>query len=114
MRAGDRDVAWVHVAGELDIATCSSLERALRAAELRAPLVILDLRRLAFADILGVRVILYASARAHRAGRRLVVVRGRSLDRVLEVTGAAEHLAVVELVAADQEFLQPVQGATAA
>ena len=78
------DVAWVQVVGELDIVTAPALEQALRDAELRAPLVVLDLRELTFTDSSGVHVITNASARADRAGRRLVLVRGPAqVDRML-------------------------------
>ena len=79
------DVAWVRVVGELDpVVTSLVLEQTLRDAELRAPLVVLDLRELAFTDSSGVRVITSASARVARAGRRLVLVRGPAqADRML-------------------------------
>jgi anti-anti-sigma factor len=77
-------VAWVEVVGELDLVTAPALEQALRDAELRAPLVVLDLRELTFTDSSGVRVIISASARADRARRWLVVVRGPAqVDRRL-------------------------------
>ena len=78
------DVAWVQVAGELDLVTSPALEQTLRDAELRAPLVVLDLRELTFTDSTGVHVITNANARADRAGRRLVLVRGPAQpDRML-------------------------------
>jgi anti-sigma B factor antagonist len=78
------DVAWVQVVGELDLVTSPALEQALRDAELRAPVVVLDLRELTFTDSSGVRVITNASARVARAGRRLVLVRGPAqADRML-------------------------------
>lgn len=78
------DVAWVQVVGELDLVTSPALEQTLRDAELRAPLVVLDLRELTFTDSSGVHVITNAKARADRAGRRLVLVRGPAHpDRML-------------------------------
>ena len=77
------DVAWVQVVGELDIVASPALEQTLRDAELRAPLVVLDLRELIFIDSSGVRVITNASARADRADRGLVLVRGPAqVDRM--------------------------------
>ena len=70
------DVAWVQVVGELNIATAPALEQTLRDTELRARLVVLDLRELTFMDSCAVHVITNASIRADRAGRRLVLVRG--------------------------------------
>ena len=91
------DIAWVQVTGELDIATAPALERTLFDAELRARLVALDLRELTFTDSCGVRVIVSASIRADRAGRRLVLVRGPSqVDRMFALT-ASDALEVVDL-----------------
>ena len=70
------EVAWVQVIGELDIFTAPALEQTLRDAEFRAPLVVVDLRELTFTDSRAVQVITDAGARADRAGRRLVLVRG--------------------------------------
>jgi len=91
------DVAWVQVVGELDIATAPALEQTLRDAELRARLVVLDLRELTFTDSSGVRVITNASVRADRASRRLVLVRGPAqADRILTLT-TSNLLEIVDL-----------------
>jgi anti-anti-sigma factor len=107
------EVAWVQPVGELDIGTAPALEQALRGAELRARLVMLDLRELTFLDSCGVHVIVYASIRARRAGRRLVLVRGCSqVERVLALTGASEVLESVDLAPGDpavQALLQLAQ-----
>jgi anti-anti-sigma factor len=92
-----RDVAWVQLAGELDMASAPALEQALRDAELRARLVVLDLRELTFTDSCGVRVIVNASRRADRTGCRLVLVRGPSqADRMFALV-AADLLEIVDL-----------------
>ena len=91
-------VASVYVAAELDIASAPELERVLRRAELRAPLVVLDLRDLTFMDSRGLHVILCASNRARSAGRRLVLLRGPSqVQRLLTVSGAADRLEIFNL-----------------
>jgi anti-anti-sigma factor len=87
------DVAWVHVAGELDIATTPRLERTLR--EAHAWLIVLDLRELAFIDSAGAHVVVGASILARQAGRRLVLLCGRSdVDRVLRLTGKYEEVEI--------------------
>jgi anti-anti-sigma factor len=84
---GGLEAAWVHLAGELDIATTPQLERALHEPELQARLVVLDLRELAFLDTSGVHAIVDASIRARQAGHRLLLLRGRpGVDRVFTLT----------------------------
>lgn len=64
----------VAIDGELDVATAPKADRALRAAQACARLIIVDLRRLEFIGATAVRVLLAAQARARRAGGRLAVV----------------------------------------
>jgi anti-sigma B factor antagonist len=98
LRDGGLDAAWVRVVGELDIATAPRLEQMLRSAELCARRLVLDLRGVAFTDCSGVHVIVNASIRARQAGRRLVVVRGRSsVDRVFVLTDTAAALEIIDL-----------------
>lgn len=62
------------VSGELDMATAPQLAAAIANDERRdgsAP--VLDLSRLAFMDVAGMRVLLDAARRARRAGGRLIV-----------------------------------------
>ncbi len=95
------EVAWVQVAGELDIATAPALEQTLHDAELRARLVVLDLRELTYTDSCGLHVIINASIRANQAGRRLVLVRGPSqADRLFTLT-APDALEIVDLDAGE-------------
>ena len=94
---GGFDTAWLHVAGDLDLATAPLLEQALRRAE-TWPRVVLDLRELEFTDCSGMSVILQAGNRATQMGRQLVIVRGRpQVDRVLTLTGVSEVVEVVDL-----------------
>jgi anti-sigma B factor antagonist len=89
---------WVHVSGELNLATSSQLQHALGRARLSARLVVLDLRELAFIDGSGVHEILDAARRAREEGRRLMLVRGPpQVDRVLTLTGACRQLLVFDL-----------------
>jgi anti-anti-sigma factor len=85
--------AWVHVGGELDIATTPKLERALDASQAR--LVVLDLRELAFIDGCGVHAIIRAGICARRAGRRLVLVRvPANVNRMLALTGSSDQVEI--------------------
>lgn len=90
--------AWVHVTGELDIATTPELERALREAQGRARLVVLDMRELAFMDTCGALAIVNASLRAREAGQRLLVLRGPpNVDRLFALTGSSDHVEIGDL-----------------
>jgi anti-anti-sigma factor len=90
--------ACVYVAAELDIASAPDFECVLRGAELRARLVVLDLRELTFMDLIGMRVVVAGNNRAQRTGRRLVLLGGRSqVQRLLALSGAAEALEIAEL-----------------
>jgi anti-anti-sigma factor len=85
---GGLNAAWVQVVGELDIQTSPQLERTL--GEPRAPLVVLDLREIAFMDSSGVHAIVNASARARQVGRRLVLLRGPPrVDCIFGLTGSS-------------------------
>jgi anti-sigma B factor antagonist len=90
---GAPDAAWVRLAGELDIATAPRLERLLREPRLQARVIVLDLRDLAFMDSSGVHAIVDASVRSRRAGRRMLLLRGRpGVDRVFTLTESAEDV----------------------
>jgi anti-anti-sigma factor len=92
------DSAWVHVSGEIDIATIAQLREALRQAQFRAHLVVLDLRDLAFIDCSGVAAIVGATERARRVGRAVVILRGPpGVDRVFTLTATASKVAIVDV-----------------
>ena len=95
---GGLEAAWVHVAGDLDIATSPQLVRTLREAQSRARLVVLDLRELAFMDSAGVHAIVDASTRARQAGRQLVLLRGPgAVDRLFALTGTSDAVDVGDI-----------------
>jgi anti-sigma B factor antagonist len=95
---GGLDAAWVHVAGELDIATTPRLESTLRELHSQALLVVLDLREVEFVDSSGVHAIVDASVRARRAARRLVVVRNpATVDRVFTLTESFHEVDIGDL-----------------
>lgn len=88
---------WVHVAGELDLATKPQLVRTLRESQLRARVVVLDLRELEFMDSSGAHAIINASMRARRLGGRLVLLRARkNVDRVFALTGSSSEVELGE------------------
>jgi anti-anti-sigma factor len=89
----------VHVGliGELDISTATRLEDDLRRIEADRPeLIVLDLKRLAFMDSTGLRLLITADARAREDGRRLAIVQGNEMvQRVMRLTRLDERLHVV-------------------
>jgi len=95
---GGPEACWVHVAGRLDAAAVWQLVRVLDDPPLQAQMVVLDLRELSFVDRSGVHAVVSAGMRARRAGRRLVLLRGRPLvDRMFTLTGNADQLEIVDL-----------------
>jgi anti-sigma B factor antagonist len=104
---GGPDAAWMHMAGELDVATVPQLEDALDRAPVQARVVVLDLRELVFLDSAGVHAIVNASIRARQAGRRMVLLRGpANVDRMFSVT---DTLGDVEI--GDADAMDPPVGA---
>jgi anti-sigma B factor antagonist len=99
---GGLDAAWVHLGGELDVATVPQLEYTLGDAQLQARLLVLDLRELAFIDGAGVRAIVNASIRARQLGRRLVLLRGNpNVNRMFALTGSSDDLEVGDVDVGD-------------
>jgi anti-sigma B factor antagonist len=95
---GGQDAAWVHLSGELDVATAPQLRRTLRESQLSARLVVLDLRGLAFMDSSGVHAIIDASVRARQAGCRMVVLRGPpNVDRALMLSRGIDDVEIHDL-----------------
>lgn len=87
-RPGGSGAAWVHVAGEMDLANTPELRRALRDAQRRARVVVLDLRKVTFIESSGVHVILDAATNVQPGNGRLILVRGPAqVDRALTLTG---------------------------
>jgi anti-sigma B factor antagonist len=85
-------VAWVRVAGELDIATADAL-LAIVTSLTDAPRIVLDLRRLTFMDVTSLRRLVAERERTVAQGRVLdVLVASRPVDRLLTLTGLRERL----------------------
>src|ERR1700727_624449 len=92
---GGLDATWVHLGGELDVATAPQLEHTLGEPHLQSRLVVLDLRELAFIDAAGVRTIVDASIRARQAGRRLVLLRGLpNIDRMFTLAASSGDIEI--------------------
>jgi anti-anti-sigma factor len=92
-QAGARNSAWVHVVGELDLATAPQLGQALGGAQRQARVVVLDLRELTFMDTSGVHLIIDAADDARQSGGRLMLVRPPpQIDRLLTLTGVADEV----------------------
>ena len=97
-RPGGSGAAWVHVAGELDLASSFTLEQTLREAQQCARVVVLDLRELTFIESTGVHVILDAAANVRPGKGRLIVVRGPThVDRALTLTDASSQVMIIDL-----------------
>lgn len=111
---GGPDAAWVHVAGELDIATVAQLVRTLRESQLRARVVVLDLRELEFMDSSGVHAIVSASIRARRLGGQLVLLRAPpNVDRMFTLTGSSDAVEIGDVDSVEpplQALQQPAAG----
>ena len=89
--------AVIELEGELDIAGAAALERELARLEESAEAVVLDLRRVAFMDSSGLRLIALAAERARELGRRLALVPGPvQVMRVFEITRMRERLEFVD------------------
>jgi anti-sigma B factor antagonist len=95
---GGLDAAWVNVVGDLDTETAPELERTLRESGALAHLTVLDLREVAFMDCAGAHAIVSASLSARKAGRRLVLVRGRpDIYRMFALTGSSGDVDIGDL-----------------
>jgi anti-sigma B factor antagonist len=90
----DRDVVRVVPIGELDLATVGRLDTQLR--ELRDvgfKHLVLDLRRLEFLDSSGLHLILQLDGDARKEAYEFAIIAGPpAIQRLLELTGATEHL----------------------
>jgi anti-sigma B factor antagonist len=95
---------WVHVTGELDLASSPQFRQMLREAIRRVRLLMLDLRELSFIDCSGAHVILDLAKEAERDGDRLLIVRGPAqVDRLLTLTAVSERVPIIDLTPADPE-----------
>jgi anti-sigma B factor antagonist len=89
----------IHLDGELDLASVSSLRSVLGAAsEDEGSGLILDLSDVSFIDSTGLGAIIEADALVHRHGGRLAVIapRGTAASELLTLTGLRRRLSVYE------------------
>jgi anti-anti-sigma factor len=108
VRSQDHTTTVLAITGELDLASSPVLQKELdRISDSDSGRVILDLRDLSFMDSTGLSVLVKAHQRAEDSGRRFVLVKGgQQVQRLLNLTGLAEHLEVVD---APEELLDTDQ-----
>jgi anti-sigma B factor antagonist len=94
-REPDRVV--IVLGGELDMASAPLLQKAIEGAELSENgIVVLDLQDLQFIDSTGLRVILATRKLCGERGQELAVTHSsEQVERLLSVTGVAEHLRTI-------------------
>jgi anti-sigma B factor antagonist len=90
----------VSLAGELDMANAPLLQQAIEEANVDAEaMVVFDLQKLQFMDSTGLRIILALRERCQEHGAQFAVTRSSDqVQRLLSVTGAAEHLRTIAAV----------------
>jgi anti-anti-sigma factor len=97
-KEGSYGTARVHLAGELNLKTSLQLRYTLAEAQLKAFLLVVDLRKLTFMDCLGMQVILDAVGGAREEGGQVVLVRGPDqIDSLFETTGASQKVMIIDL-----------------
>jgi anti-anti-sigma factor len=88
----------LRLTGELDMAGVDQFERLLIAdGSPEAGTFVVDLRGLTFIDSSGLRALIMADQRVREEGGRFVVVRGPDrVNQVLEMTGVAKQIELVD------------------
>jgi anti-sigma B factor antagonist len=86
--ASEGDSRVIRIEGELDLADCPRLERALEEAEASdAARIVLDLEKLTFIDVAGLHSLLNASRRSPSNGGRLRMTRAsREVEQIFRLT----------------------------
>jgi anti-sigma B factor antagonist len=105
--AGGREVAYLVVVGEVDLANADELRAAVRRCADGGAGVAIDLAGVSFMDSSGLAVLLEAS-RDLGSGLTVVTAPGSSVERLLELTEAAEW---VNCVSSEEEALSALAGA---
>ena len=88
----------MRLTGELDMAGVDRFERSLTSDQSpEAGTFVLDLRGLTFIDSSGLRAVIMADQRVRSEGGRFVVVRGSDrVNQVMEMTGVAQRIELVD------------------
>jgi anti-sigma B factor antagonist len=91
-------VRLLRLTGELDLAGVDRFERLLTADQTpEVATFVLDLRELSFIDSSGLRALIMADQRVRAEGGRFIVVRGPDrVNEVLEMTGVAQRIELVD------------------
>jgi anti-sigma B factor antagonist len=91
-------VRLLRLNGELDMAGVDHFERLLAADRVpETGTFVLDLRELTFIDSSGLRALIMADQRVRSEGGRFIVVKGPDrVNQVMEMTGVAQHLELVD------------------
>jgi anti-sigma B factor antagonist len=91
-------VRLLRLTGELDLAGVDQFERLLTADQTtEAATIVLDMRKLTFIDSSGLRALIMADQRVRAEGGRFIVVRGPDrVNEVLEITGVAQRIELVD------------------
>ena len=97
-RMGDDATAYLHLAGELDLATAGVLDEHVRRAVAGGPRhLVVDLTDVTFCDSSGIEALLTAQATSGRRGIDLRVVNpGGVTLRAFQLTGVLEVLTAAE------------------
>jgi anti-anti-sigma factor len=87
----------LRLTGELDMAGVDRFERLLSADQAEVTTFVLDMRGLTFIDSSGLRALIMADQRVRAGGGRFIVVRGPDrVNQVMEMTGVAQHIELVD------------------
>lgn len=91
-------VRLLRLRGELDMAGVDQLERLLTPNQTpEGATFVIDMRGLSFIDSSGLRALIMADERVRDEGGRFIVVRGPDrVNEILEMTGVAQRIELVD------------------
>ena len=91
-------VRLLRLTGELDMAGVNQLERLLTPDQTpEGATFVIDMRGLSFIDSSGLRALIMADERVRDEGGRFIVVRGPDrVNEILEMTGVAQRIELVD------------------